>query len=158
MVAATDRDGADALGIAAGMRLGEAEGGALLAARHRREEALALLVVAIGADDPGDHQVGIEDAREAHPASAQLLDDPRVTAHRQAEPAELLGDRRTEEAEFLHAVGQGLRVFVAVFEVACDRHHFLLDEGADAGDDVVVDRGGGHMRSWVRGPRGPVGW
>src|SRR5581483_9246980 len=141
-VAAPDGDAADALRVAAGVRLGEAERGTLLAARHRRQEALPLLVVPERPDDVRDHQVRVQDAGQAHPAAAELLHDHRVRRHVQAEAAELLGDGRAEEAELLHAIAERLRVLVPVLELARDRQHLLLDEGADAGHQVVIDASG----------------
>ena len=63
------------LGVGAGVGLGDAEGGADLGFDHAGEEALLLVVGAVGGDGVADEDVRVEDAREAHPAAGDLHAD-----------------------------------------------------------------------------------
>src|SRR5204863_329335 len=131
VVALAARGGADALRIAAGVGLRQAERRPVLAARHGGQVALLLLPRAVRAEHVGEHEVRVEDAREAHPAAAELLDDHRVGGVVEAEAAVLERDGGAEEPELLHALDQRLRVLVGVLVAARDRHHLALDEAPD---------------------------
>src|SRR5207245_1399411 len=131
VVALAARGGADALRVAAGVGLGQAERRPVLAARHGGQVALLLLRGAVRAEHVGEHEVRVEDARETHPAAAELLDDHRVGGVVEAEAAVLERDGGAEEPELLHALDQRLRVLVGVLVAARDRHHLALDEAPD---------------------------
>src|SRR5438046_98138 len=105
--------------------------GPVLAARHGGQVALLLLPRAVRAEHVGEHEMRVEDAREAHPAAAELLDDHRVGGVVEAEAAVLERDGGAEEPELLHALDQRLRVLVGVLVAARDRHHLALDEAPD---------------------------
>ena len=140
-VAAAHRGGADALHVAAGVRLGQAQRAVMLAARHRRQVALLLLVGAVHAQHVRQHQMGVEHAAQAHPALAQLLDHHGVGGDVEAEAAVLRRDGGAEQSQLLHARDQRVRILVAVFELAGDRHDLAVDEAPDSGENFFTDVG-----------------
>ena len=110
---------------------------------HAREPLLLLLLGAVLLEQVHGHEVGVEDARERHPAPAEL--DPGQRVGHQVEPgaAVLLGNGEPEQAELLHPLDDLLGELVPVLELVGDRDDLLLDEvpnGLDDGALLVVER------------------
>ena len=119
--------------IAAGPGLGQAVGADDLAARHRHEEALLLLV------RPGEVERAAAEARvrgddqpERAPHAADLLDRDRVGQGVEAGAALVLGDRDAEPAELADPADDlGREAALALV---------LVDDRRDLGDHEVADR------------------
>jgi hypothetical protein len=106
-------------------------------------------------DEGGCDQVGVEDPGQGHPSRGELLDDPGVGRHVQAQTAVGLGDERAEQPEVGELLDQLVRVGVGVFEVGGDRQHVALDERPDGSDELIggtgIDGGHGPMVSAIGG-------
>ena len=129
----------DGLGVGAGVGLGDAEGGADLGVDHAGEEALLLLLGAVGGDGVADKDVRVEDAGEAHPAAGELDADAGVALEAEVEAAVGLGNLDGEEAHLGHAVDEGLGVLVGVLVLAGDGLDLAVYPDADVGDDLLGD-------------------
>ena len=81
--------------------------------------------------------MGVEDARERHPAARELDLDQGVGRQIETEAAVLLGDRHAEEAHVLHLRDERRRVLVGVLELGRDRDDVLLDPFANGRDDLA---------------------
>ena len=81
------------------------------------------------------------DARDAHPAAGDLLDDERVGQQRLAQAAVLLGDHQPEDAELLEPLDDLGGVLVRVLELGGDRQDLLVHERADGLEDLGLDVG-----------------
>ena len=89
--------GADALHVAAGVRLGQRQAATFLAAGHGRQQAPLLLLGAEQRQDVGEQQVRVQHAGQTHPAAADFLDDQRIGRERQSHPAVLGRNDRAEQ-------------------------------------------------------------
>src|SRR5262245_35248683 len=138
------RHRADGLNVRAGVRLGETEPAARLAARESREQAPPLLLGAVPEHDERGHGVAVDHARQRHEPAADLLDDARIGADVEAEATVVGGHERAKEAELAHARDELMRVGVRVLEGGGDGQDFLLDELTHRRDDGVG--GGGRGR------------
>jgi hypothetical protein len=78
LVAAAECRGANRLHVAAGVRLGQREAAALVAARHRRQEIFFLSVGAVIRDDIAHDEMAVDDAGERHPSARQLFHHARI--------------------------------------------------------------------------------
>ena len=78
LVAVPDRAGLDGLYVAARVGLGDADAAPLLARCHQGQEVFLLLLGTVSRDHVRHDQVGVEDAAQAHPSPADLLDDQGV--------------------------------------------------------------------------------
>ena len=103
LVPAARRDRTDRLHVRPGVRLGQREAAARLAAREAGQEARALRLGPVVEHDQRGHRVAVDDARQRHPAAAELLDDPRVRPDVQAEAAVCRRHQRAEQTELAHA-------------------------------------------------------
>src|SRR5581483_2196022 len=117
---------------------------------------ILLLVGAVQLEQRRHHGVGVEHARQRHPARRQLLDDAGVGDGVEAEPAVLGRDHAAQEPEPLHRLHQVVRILVGVLELGGDRQHLLDDERADGVDQLVCELGvgGGHQRLLADGTDG----
>ena len=145
VVAGASRRRADRLHVGAGVRLGQAQPAAGLAAREGRQEAPALLVGAVVQDDERRHRVAVEDPGQRHPAPAQLLDDPRVGRDVEPEAAVLGRHQGAEEPERPQAGDEAVRIGVGVLQRGGDRPHLLVHEAPHGGHDR-----GGHREGIVQ--------
>ena len=78
MIAFPNGLGADVLSVTAGMSFSKTERRSFFSSRHRREKPLLEGVITKILDRESDHQVGVDDARDRHPAAAKLFDDSGV--------------------------------------------------------------------------------
>ena len=124
--------------IGAAARLAHAERAADLAGRHARQVLLLLLFGAVLQEHVGDDEVGVDDARHAHPAAGDLLDAQRVGEQGLPQAAVLLGDHQAEDPHVLHALDDLRRVLVRVLELRRDRQDLLLDELPDELDELAL--------------------
>ena len=124
---------ARAAGVGAGAGLGQAVGAEDLAARHRDEEALLLLVGAGEVERPAaEARVRRDDQPERAPDPADLLDRDRVGERVEPGAALVLGDRDAEPAELADAPDDlGREAALALV---------LLDDRRDLGRHEVADR------------------
>ena len=115
-------------GVGAGIRLGQHQPAAPLPGGERRHVGLLLGFGAVPAGHQGHHEVGIEDARQAHPAARQLLANDGV-AH-VIEPAAAVFGRQdaAEQAHLGHLPDHGVRVGVGVLVFAGNRDDLVVHE------------------------------
>jgi hypothetical protein len=85
--------------------------------------------------------VRVDDARDRHPATRQLLDHEGVREQRLAKPAVLLGDREPEESHLPHAVDDVGRVLVGVLQPLRVRDDLLVGELPHGLQDGALDVG-----------------
>ena len=130
--------GLDRRDVGAAAGLGHRERAADLTGGHLRQVLLLLLLGAVLDQHVGHDEVGVDDARDAHPAAGDLLDRQRVGQQRLAQPVVLLGDHQPEEAELLEPLDDLGGVLVLVLELGRDREDLLLDEGADRLEDLLL--------------------
>src|SRR6185312_3827572 len=95
-VAGSHGRGLDAGGVAAGVRLGEGQGGQHLGASEGRQEPLALPGAPPALDGVGDHVVHGQQRTHGGAAAADLLGEQTVGDHVAAHAAELFRDVRAE--------------------------------------------------------------
>ena len=107
---------ADRCDVGTELGFGHRERAARLTGRHPRQVVLLLCVRAVLADHVGDDEVGVDHARDAHPAAGQLLDAQRVGEKGFAEAAVLLGNHQPEQPHLAHRIDDGLRIGVGVLE------------------------------------------
>ena len=139
VVAVGLRAGLDGRDVGAQVRLRHGEGAGHLPGRELRQVLLLLLLGAVVDDHVADDEVGVDDARDAHPPARDLLDDQRVGRQRLAQTAVLLRDHEPEQAHLLHPVDDRLRVLVGVLELLGVRDDLLVHVVADGGEDLLLD-------------------
>jgi hypothetical protein len=149
-----------AAGVAPRARLGEAVGADDLAAGHRDQPALLLLVAAGQVERAApEARVGGHDQPERAPHPADLLDRDGVREGVHARPALVLGDRDAEPAELADAAHDLGRESPLAFVLIDDRRdlggHELADRVAEQGvlgPEVVVHRPEPTIARRRRGP------
>src|SRR5208282_3151181 len=120
-------------------RLGERRRRHQLAARDFRQEALLLLLGAVGADEGAGDEVACHHRADAEPSARQLLGDNRHRGVVEAHPALLFWKNHAEVAELGHLLEDVFGDFlVLTIEVVGDRFDFLLDEVADRAAYLLV--------------------
>jgi hypothetical protein len=80
--------------------------------------------------------VGVDDARDAHPAAGDLLHAEGIGQQRLPQSVVLLGDRQPEDAELLEPLDDLGRVLVLVLELRGDRDDLLVHELPDRLEDL----------------------
>jgi hypothetical protein len=108
-------------------------------------------------DEVSDDEMRVDHPGDGHPATGDLLHDERVRQQRLAESTVLLVDGQSEQPQLLHAIDDGVRERILVFELRRVRHDLLVDEGAHRCEDLdlqVGESGGlskaGHARQYRR--------
>lgn len=124
------------VGAAAG--LGKGDAGAQRSARKTGQQTPLLFVGAEALDCGRRDEVRVEQAAERHPHRCHALDNARVHACRETEPAVLGRNGRAIEAERGDPVGELARVFVRRLEGAHVRPHLALQETLDRIDEQTV--------------------
>ena len=129
-------------GVGAGARLGEAVRADDLAARHRDEVAVLLL---LGAREvqraAAERRVRRDDQPERAPDAPDLLDRDRVGERVHAGAALVLGDRDAEPAHLAEPPDDLDRELVLALVLLDDRRDLLLHEVADRRPEQLVLRG-----------------
>src|ERR687891_436089 len=134
----SNRSAPDGLDVGARARLGHRQRRPQLTGGHPGEPPLLLLVGAVPRQQVHAHEVGVEDARQRHPAARQLADHQRVGHQVHAGAAELIGNREAEQSHLFHPLDDLLRELVAVLELFGDRVDLLLDQVADGGNHGLL--------------------
>jgi hypothetical protein len=131
VVAVAHGGGAQAAGLGAHVRLGQAEGAQHVAARQRLEEAPLLVVVAEGHED-GAHRavVDADDGAGGAVAGGDLLQDDRQRQVVQPGAAPLRGHGHAVAAQLGQALQGGLRELVALVPGGGVRGDLALHVGA----------------------------
>ena len=133
--------GLDGLHVAAGIGFGDADAAPFLAGGHLGKVGLFLLLGAVGGDHVGHDQVGVQDAAQAHPTPADLLDDQGVGADVQSQAAVFLGDDGAEQPQLLHAFHEFEGILVVVFHLLSNGTHFPAHKFSDGVDDAALGFG-----------------
>ena len=92
----------------------------------------------MGRHHVGHDQVRIQDAAQAHPTAADLLDDKGIGRDIQLQTAVLLRDNRSEQAQLLHPLHQLEGVFVGVFHILRHGLHLPAYELPDGGHHAAL--------------------
>ena len=135
------------LEVAAPGRLGEGHRDPHAAVGHHGQMFSLLLLRAELTQQVGDDGVAADDTGQAHPATRQALGHQREAFGADSDPAVLLRHQETEEPEGLHPLDEVLGIDVVGFVVAHPRHHIVVDELVNQGQDFALvvpeDRNGG---------------
>jgi hypothetical protein len=100
-----------------------------------RQERPLLLLGCESDQDVTQHQMSTEDPGEPQPTAGQLFEDHRKARVVDIRSAILLRNVQAEEAELLHLIDEGIRVFVIVLHSRGNGDDFTIDELLDGFDD-----------------------
>ena len=82
--------------------------------------------------------MGVQDAAQAHPTPADLLDGQSVSADVQRQATVFFRDYCAEQAELFHALDQFGGVLVVMFHLLGHRINVPANELADGADDATL--------------------